>query len=130
MTNISLWDLLSIREQNNQLKEALVEVERPANKNVASSSQANEETFATPTTQSCLPTVLTNEATLPRSQVEGKPKQNPFYLTLMVGDKILHNSLIDSDASTTIMPKKIVKVLNIKYKPLSSGFMQLDGNKV
>lgn len=62
--------------------------------------------------------------------MEGKSKPNPFYLTLIVGDKLLHNLMIDSGAITTVMPKKIVEVLNIKYEPLSKGVMQLDGNRV
>lgn len=38
--------------------------------------------------------------------------------------------MIDSGASTTVMPKQIAKVLNIKYETLSRCAMQLDGNKV
>lgn len=74
--------------------------------------------------------MLTNEAETPRSQAEGKPKPNPFYLTLIVGDKLLYNSMIDSGASTNVILKQIAEVLNIKYEPLSRGVMQLDGNKV
>lgn len=68
--------------------------------------------------RSCPPIVLNNEATPPNSQMEGKHKPNPFYLTLIVGDKLLHNSMI---ANTTVMPKQIAKVLNIKYEPLNRG---------
>lgn len=67
--------------------------------------------------------MLTNEATPPKYQMEGKPKPNPFYLTLIVGDKLLHNSMIDSGASTTVMPKQIAEVLNIKYEPLNRVVM-------
>lgn len=74
--------------------------------------------------------MLTNEVVPPKSRVEVKPKPNPFYLTLIVGDKLLHNSMIDFGASTTIMPKQIVEVLNIKNEPLNRSVMQLDGNKV
>lgn len=74
--------------------------------------------------------VLTNEDSPPDVQREGKPKPNPFYLTLIVGDKLLHNSMIDSRASTTVMPKQIAEVLNIKYDPLNKGVMQLDENRV
>lgn len=91
---------------------------------------ANEERSTTLATHPCLLAVLINEAAPPRSQVEGKPKPNSFYLTLIVGDKLLHNSLIDSCASTIVMPKQIVEILNIRYEPLSRGIMQLDGNKV
>lgn len=74
--------------------------------------------------------MLTNPVTPHKVQLEGKPKPNPFYLTLIVGDKLLHNSMIDSGASTTIIPKRISEVLNIRYEPLNRGVMHLDGNKV
>lgn len=38
--------------------------------------------------------------------------------------------MIDSGASTIIMPKQIAKVLNIKYDPFNKGVMLLDGNRV
>lgn len=38
--------------------------------------------------------------------------------------------MIDSRASTTIMPKQITKVLNIRYDPLYKGVMQLNEEKV
>lgn len=74
--------------------------------------------------------MLTNESMPPKSQTEGKTKPNPFYLTLIVRDKIFHNFMIDSGASTTVMPKQIIEILNIKYEPLNRGVMQLDENKV
>lgn len=105
-------------------------MEKLAGRNVVDSSLASKERFQPLIEQSRSPTVLKNEVIPPRSQVEGKPKPNPFYLTLIVGDKILHNSMIDSGASTTVMPKEIVEVLNIKYESLNRGVMKLDGNKV
>lgn len=45
LTNISLWDLLSIPQQKNRLKEALLEVEKHVGRNVGSSSRASEERF-------------------------------------------------------------------------------------
>lgn len=81
--------------------------------------------------QSQTPIVLTNEglkgATIIR---EGRLKPNPFFLTLIVGNKLLQKSIIDSDASTIIIPKQIVEVLNLKYEPVSRGVTQLDGNRV
>lgn len=76
------------------------------------------------------PIALTNEGSPSTTQGEGKTKTNPFYLTLIVGNELLHNSMIDYGASTMVMPKKIAEILNIRYDPLSKGVMQLDGNKV
>lgn len=61
---------------------------------------------------------------------EGKSKPNPFFLTLIVGDKLLHNFMIDSGVSTIVMPKQIAKVLNLKYEPVNRGVMKLDGNRI
>lgn len=129
-TNVSLWDLLSIPEQKNRLKEAMSDVGRSANENATKAIQINEGESQPSTEKLCSPTVLTNETMPPKSQMEAKPKLNPFYLTVIVGDKLLHNSMIDSGASTTIMPRHIAEVLNIKYEPLNRGVIQLDRNKV
>lgn len=53
----------------------------------------------------------------------------PFFLTLIVGDKLLHNNMIDLGASTTVMPKQVVDALKLKYEPLENGIMQLDRKK-
>lgn len=73
---------------------------------------------------------LTNQDVPLKSQSEGKPKPKLFYLTLIVGDKLLHNSMIDFGTNTSVMPKQITEVLNIKYEPLNHSVMQLDGKKV
>lgn len=112
------------------MKEALLEVGKPPSANATTSPQVSEERFQAPEDKLRSPTVLRNEAIPPKSQAEGKPNPNPFYLTLIVGDTILHNSMIDSGVGTTVIPKQIAEVLNIKYEPLSQGVMQLDSNKV
>lgn len=47
-----------------------------------------------------------------------------------MGEKLLHNVMIDSSASTTVMPKQIVEALRLSYEPLKRGIIQLYGNKV
>lgn len=128
--HVSLWDLLSILKKKNWLKEALFEGRRDASEGATKAPWTNETGFQPATDKSCSPVVLTNEVSPPKSQLEGKPQPNPFYLTLIVGDKLLHNSMIDYGASTTVMPKQITELLNIKYEPLNRGVMQLNGNKV
>lgn len=74
--------------------------------------------------------VLTNSTREASTKVRDKPKPKPFFLTLIVGKKLLHDSMIDSGASTIVMPKQIAKALDLSYEPLNRGVMQLDGNKV
>lgn len=55
--------------------------------------------------QSRVLVVLTNEnIEVSTNMKEGKLKHNPFFFTLIIGDKLLHNTMIDSGASTTVMP--------------------------
>lgn len=53
----------------------------------------------------------------------GKLKPMPFFLTLIVEDKLLHNSMMDFGAITIVMPKQIKKALNMGYEPLERGIM-------
>lgn len=59
-----------------------------------------------------------------------KSKPIPFFLMLVIGEKLLHNSMLDLGASTNIMPKQIVEALQIQYELLDRGIMQLDGKKI
>lgn len=80
--------------------------------------------------QSHQTTVLRNEGEALMNEEIGKPKLTPFFLTHIVGDKLLHNSMIKFRASTIVMPKQIVEVLKLEYDLLHRGFMQLNGNKL
>ena len=60
-------------------------------------------------------------------KVNGKHQQGgipPFYISLIVHDKILHNAMLDSGASHNLMPKEIMESLNLDitrpYKDLFS----------
>ena len=59
-----------------------------------------------------------------------KSKPSPFYLSLIIGDKIVHNFMIDSGASNSIMPRCVVDQLGLKYEPMIKFVLQLDGNSV
>ncbi|XP_059067909.1 uncharacterized protein LOC131858630 [Cryptomeria japonica] len=106
-TNVSLWDLLNILEQKNRLKEALVEVERPADRNVANSLQANEERFATPATQSRLSAMLTNEVTPPN------PKWKGIYLKTSSNYYPQGNGLAESTNKNLI---RLIKRMGSEHK--------------
>ena len=42
----------------------------------------------------------------------------PFYISLIIGDKLVHNCMIDSGASSSVMPKCVVDILEMKYEPI------------
>lgn len=45
-------------------------------------------------------------------EVDGKPQEGdvpPFYVSLNIHDKILHNAILDSGASHTLMPKTLME---------------------
>jgi len=49
-------------------------------------------------------------------QVEGKPHEigfPPFYVSLNIHDKILHNDMLDSGASHNLMPKVVMEKLGL-----------------
>ena len=41
-----------------------------------------------------------------------------FYVSLIIEDKIIHNFMIDSGASSSLMPKCIPDLLGNKYEPM------------
>ena len=50
------------------------------------------------------------------TNVNGKPLEGgvpPFYISLSIHDKILHNAMLDSGASHNLMPKSIMEKLNL-----------------
>ena len=59
-----------------------------------------------------------------------KNKPPPFYVSLIIGDKLVHNYMIDSGASSSVMPKCIANLLGIKYEPMVSDVLQLDGSSI
>jgi len=59
--------------------------------------------------------------------VNGKPMEGgipPFYISLNIHNKILHNAMLDSGASHNLMPKSVMEKLNLNitrpYKDLFS----------
>ena len=48
----------------------------------------------------------------------------------IVGNKLVHNCMVDSGASSCVMPKEIADKLGIKYQTLEKGVVQLDGTTV
>ena len=60
-------------------------------------------------------------------EISKKLKTPPFYDSLIVGDKLVHNWMIDLEASSSVEPRSVANLLDIKYEPIVSDVHQLDG---
>lgn len=69
------------------------------------------------------PTTMDGETSFvkPIREEETSKKINPlpFYLSLIIGDKLVHNCMIDSGASRSIMPKCVADGFGVQYEPMA-----------
>ena len=54
----------------------------------------------------------------------------PFYITLNVHDKLLHNCLLDSGASYNLMPKRVMEELGLENTKAYHDLYSFDSKKV
>jgi hypothetical protein len=54
----------------------------------------------------------------------------PFYVTMIIGDKILHNAMLDFGASSNIMPFSVMKSLNLQIIRPYGNVCRLDSRRV
>jgi ribonuclease HI len=54
----------------------------------------------------------------------------PFYLSLFVNDKVLHNCMIDSGASSNVITKKVMEQLNLKISRPYHNICALDSQMI
>ncbi len=47
-----------------------------------------------------------------------KVRPSPFYVSLIIGGKLVHNCMIDSRASSSVMPRCVADALGKKYEPI------------
>lgn len=66
----------------------------------------------------------------PSKEIGKGVKPPPFYVLVIIGDKLVHNCMVDSGSSSFVMPKQIADKLGLKYHPLEKGVIQLDGTSV
>ena len=59
-----------------------------------------------------------------------KVRPPPFYVSLIIGGKLVHNCMIDSGASSSVMPRCVANALGMKYEPIVRDVLQLDGSTV
>ncbi len=53
-----------------------------------------------------------------------------FYVSLVIEKILVHNCMVDSGATSSVMPKNIVDQLGLVYQPLEKGVVQLDGSTI
>ena len=56
----------------------------------------------------------------PSKEVEARKKVShpPFYVSLIIGDKLFHNCMIDSGSSTSLMRRCIANALEMELDPI------------
>ena len=54
----------------------------------------------------------------------------PFYISLNIHDKVLHNCLLDSGASHNLMPKSVMDELSLNIKKPYHDLFSFDSRKV
>ncbi len=95
---ISMWDFLGVPGQKDLLQSTL------SGLSLSGKPKSEEVRF-----------VMTNTGT----KNEQQPlivKPPPFYVSLIIGEHLVHNCMIDSRASSSVMPKQIADKLGIKYE--------------
>ena len=93
---MSMWDSLAIVGQINLLKEALA-ADIP-------SQVVGEPHRAISTNQGD----VTQDSSKRENHIQGKNvKSLPFYVSLTIGNNLVRNCMVDSGATSSIMPKKI-----------------------
>ena len=66
-------------------------------------------------------------------KVEGKYQEGavpPFYVSLNIHEKILHNAMLDSGASHNLMPKVVMESLGLEITKLYKYFYSFDSRRV
>ena len=115
---MSMWDTLAIPGQTDLLRRAL-----------------SDEVIPKMTGNKPYEAVLTNadhndEKRDGAKEVNSKSSKSikppPFYLSLIIGNKLVHNCLVDSGATSSVMPKRVADQLGLNYQPLEKGGLQLD----
>ena len=110
--NISMWDAVAtIPMQKRLLQQELERIE--------SSDQSSTMESATSLVQPA-GDVETNKKVRPR----------PFYVSLIIGGKLVHNCMIDSGASSSVMPRCVADALGMKYEPIVRDVLLLDCSTV
>jgi hypothetical protein len=60
----------------------------------------------------------------------GNEKNQPFYLSLLVNNKVLHNCMLDSGASSNVMTKKVMEQLNLRISRPYHNICAMDSKMI
>ena len=108
--NISMWDVVATIPMQKKLLQQELESIEPKDQTLSMESAAS--------------------LVQPSKEVETSKnvRASPFYVSLIIGDKLVHNCMIDSGASSSVMPSCVVDALEIKYEPILKNVLKLDGS--
>jgi ribonuclease HI len=60
----------------------------------------------------------------------GNEKNQPFYLSLLENDKVLHNCMLDSGASSNVITKKVMEQLNLRISRPYHNICTMDSKTI
>jgi hypothetical protein len=116
--NVSVMDMCRIPQQKDFLLQALKLIDTPI-------TRIDQSEVPSPTDLTNKPSV--NACSLDK---RGRPFVPPFLLTFEVFNRNLHNFLVDSGASSNVMPLSICKKLNATPLKSDKHVIQLDRTQV
>jgi hypothetical protein len=116
--NISVMDMCRIPQQKEFLLQALKSVENPTTSTDQGENPSLSDLRNKPTVNAC------------SEDKKGNPFVPPFLLTFEVFNRNLHNCLVDSGASSNVMPLSICKKLNAVPLKSDKHVIQLDRTQV
>ncbi len=98
--NISMWDVVATIPMQKKLLQQEMERIEPKYQTLSMESA----------------TILVQ----PSREVETSKKVRPppLFVSLIIGGKLVHNCMIDSGASSSVMPRCVADVVGMKYEPI------------
>ena len=147
--NITIFELSKITQLREQLRDALQTIQAPQD-------VVNSNSKATPKEKNVKPTKVVKTSTVantlksdnkektteeevrkPNPRVDGaligkrsRSQTPPFLLTFEIFNRNVHNCLVDSRASSNVMPYSVCKKLNAQPKICRTKIIQLDKSHV
>jgi hypothetical protein len=71
-----------------------------------------------------------DEPVILQNMDRGNEKNRPFYLSLLMNDFILHNCMLDSEASSNVMTKKVMEQLNLRISRPYHNICAMDSKTI
>jgi hypothetical protein len=109
---IPVAELIKIPSQKEKLLRA---IEGPKEKSVEKHKELNEDA----------PVILQG-----MDQSRGNGSHQPFFISLLVNDLLLHNCMLDSGASSNVMTWKVMEQLNLKISRPYHNVCAMDSREI